>query len=726
METRRLILLAFLLSGCYTQRQADVVQTDASTDALADASVDASVPHRVGAAGPEPFPPKYVLTPGDAGEVVSMCDGSPCWAVATGGVSSVTASAPLYSSGGTSPNLSVTPGSNGQVLASAGGAEGWQSFGGDITCPSTIASCTVGQIGGTAFSLPVSVTNGGTNTSTAPSSSAQVLIAQSTSAYAPESLSGGASISTGGVVAIAGGSSATSAWAMSKGGLGQALTCASGNLLLATSTTLAQCEAMSGDCTISATGVVTCSGLQNQEIVAGASTGTLTCAAGATACGEAQADTSSVTPATETFTAQKSTNANGNGGAQSFVLPAPAGTGSPSNWMFKQGGSIIGAMGTPPGTSNPYAGYFGIWGGTPAASPSVTNYAFLTDPTGAYSIFNSSTYVDFRIANLNQAEVSSGYFTLLNGARLAFNNPSYFIENSGTGMAFYSDGYFPLYMNGATASVNFVGNTELGAASAFTDGSYGGGTGVTYFSAAGANPTTSISGGGLVYADHTTGNPSIYPPGVTAPTAVFSSTATTVTTPFDLTSIGTLSSGSTTGGSIVESYNGNVWAFGEQATSLPITPTLLAPGYSGTLNTLTSSSWVAAQNPTRANERFVRSITGGGSNTTTTMPMTALTDSRSATETAYITCECMVASTGNALGDVASARAVANYTYSHAGTLTTSGTPLLTDSIASSVGETLTVAWGVSSAQPTLTVTAASSNTVGSWACTVNTDERLN
>jgi hypothetical protein len=379
---------------------------------------------------------------------------------------------------------------------------------------------------------------------------------------------------------------------------------------------------MSGDCTISATGVVTCSGLQNQEIVAGASTGTLTCAAGATACGVAQASESATqTPAAMAFSGQASTHATtADGKIYTFDLGSATGAGTQGYAVFNAGGAQNVLIGPYPS----FPAYGAIWFG--AGARSASNYAFIGD---------------------------GATFTQLNSPGTTY------VSEAGTVIG---------TMN--TSGWNLGGILTVGPTSAGAVG--------------GANIAVALQ------------------------------------------SSSTLSSGSASGGSIVESYNGSLWAFGEQATSLPITPTLVAPGYSGTLNTLTSSSWVAAQNPTRANERFVRSITGGGSNTTTTMSMTALTDSRSATETAYITCECMVASTGNALGDVASARAVANYTYSHAGTLTTSGTPLLTDSIVSSAGETLTVAWGVSSAQPTLTVTAASSNVVGSWACTVNTDERLN
>lgn len=83
-----------------------------------------------------------------------------------------------------------------------------------------------------------------------------------------------------------------------------------------------------GDCTLSATGVQTCTQLQGGEITAGASTGTLTCNGGATACGLTQNSQSGAIPNVMDIIPQGLTNANGNGGDLLIKLPALSGSGT--------------------------------------------------------------------------------------------------------------------------------------------------------------------------------------------------------------------------------------------------------------------------------------------------------------------------------------------------------------------------------------------------------------
>jgi hypothetical protein len=216
---------------------------------------------------------------------------------------------------------------------------------------------------------------------------------------------------------------------------------------------------------------------------------------------------------------------------------------------------------------------------------------------------------------------------------------------------------------------------------------------------------------------------------VTAPTAVFSSTATTVTTPFDLTSIGTLSSGSATGGSIVESYQGSLWAFGEQATSLPITPTLLAPGYLGTLNaTAMTGGGTTPQSTVRESLRYVGGFAGGAATGTVAFQMPANPDSISATYIATITCTAMTTGSAQVVGDTITQTSTATTWLAHSGgTVVIKGTPSTTTAIGST-SETAAAAWTANgtSAVVTWTISTNGGAAMGADKCTGNVDAQYN
>lgn len=127
---------------------------------------------------------------------------------------------------------------------------------------------------------------------------------------------------------------------------------ASAQMLLTNATPATAWTTESGDCTISATGVQTCTQLQGGEITAGASTGTLTCATGATACGETQtiAGNSSI-PANMVWSPQApgascTTSQNCSPGSLVVNLAANGATGSPATpgFQVKYNGALVATL----------------------------------------------------------------------------------------------------------------------------------------------------------------------------------------------------------------------------------------------------------------------------------------------------------------------------------------------------------------------------------------------
>ena len=132
------------------------------------------------------------------------------------------------------------------------------TFTGTVTIPTLV-------LGGTAFSLPVSITNGGLGTSTAPTAG-QFVVAQSTSAYGPVAMSGDATITTTGAITVTKTSgtafsalaTATTPLSIANGGRGSATAPTLGQIDVASSTTAFTPVTMSNDCVITSTGAITC------------------------------------------------------------------------------------------------------------------------------------------------------------------------------------------------------------------------------------------------------------------------------------------------------------------------------------------------------------------------------------------------------------------------------------------------------------------------------------
>ena len=230
---------------------------------------------------------------------------------------------------------------------------------------------------------------------------------------------------------------------------------------------------LSEDCVVSSRGLVTCSGLQNQEVVAGASTGTLTCATGATACGMAQASTTGATGVSTKFSTQASTNPNGTPGGFVVNIPAHTGSGSDAQMVVELAGTPGVAIGSYGASGSSYQS---IYFGNGAAAPGNSNYAFLAD-----------------VANT---------FTRLN------------VPTSGGTIQFYSANSTEwMSIDGTQGAVLTNANVNLQVGSLTAD--VGSGGGVVGLSKAYANPSGS-STGSVIYADHTSGNFEIKPPGSTS------------------------------------------------------------------------------------------------------------------------------------------------------------------------------------------------------------------
>lgn len=214
---------------------------------------------------------------------------------------------------------------------------------------------------------------------------------------------------------------------VANGGTGAAPTCTAGQDVVATSGTAFGCVSNSGDFTCSSVtpGLCTVSQLQGGEITANATTGALTCAAGATACGRAQANTANVTPATMLDTPQASTNAAGVGGSYTVNLPNP-GTGNYGGWTLEQGGTGIIRFGLPP---NPiYSVYSGFWLGATAAAPTVFNMAI--SENGSSLQLSDPNELDLEYNGNYAVRILSGNTLSYTGQNLSVNVGSVATANS--------------------------------------------------------------------------------------------------------------------------------------------------------------------------------------------------------------------------------------------------------------------------------------------------------
>jgi hypothetical protein len=234
---------------------------------------------------------------------------------------------------------------------------------------------------------------------------------------------------------------------------------------------------LTGDTTNTSAGVTKTASLQSGEVTCGASTGTLTCAAGATACGMAQASTSSVTPATMLDAPQTSSNANGNGSSREIDLSAPTGSGVDGIARVAYGGTgsthTLWAVGNGIGVSGFGSGWAVEWllagGGTPSGS----NYTRYATASASQVAFNAGGSLFFQSGGTTQFTIVSGEIDVSNGR-----------------------------------------NVSIGTAGG--GGSFGSATNTIGFANAGTN-FSGTAGQTLFYADHTTGDFAVYPLGATAP-----------------------------------------------------------------------------------------------------------------------------------------------------------------------------------------------------------------
>jgi hypothetical protein len=208
---------------------------------------------------------------------------------------------------------------------------------------------------------------------------------------------------------------------IANGGTGAAMSCSSANLVQATSGTALTCHAMSGDCTISSSGVVTCTQAQGGEVLFGATTGTITAASGATAAGLSQSSTASATPTSMVDVPQVSTAASNQvGSSRGVQLSIPTGTAldgsfyvlrGATNKIFSVGGDQVSGSGG--NYSNlclfPAGGSTAACTDTNVTVQTTTGLVFINTPTGAVGLGVAGSYM-LRASNVStDVAVASGY-----------------------------------------------------------------------------------------------------------------------------------------------------------------------------------------------------------------------------------------------------------------------------------------------------------------------------
>jgi hypothetical protein len=338
------------------------------------------------------------------------------------GSSTTLAYAPVNLGGGANfvtgalPVANVAPGTSAQVLMSNGTpATTWTSFTGDTTVGATGVTATT-KVNGILFSGTPAVGNQPVATSTTGAS------------WSALNLAGGANYVTGNlpIANLAGNSSGlqyltsnggTNAYATitaaslptialtgqvtgSASGGSIATTIApgtSGQILMSNATPATTWTTMSQDATISATGAVTNTSLQDGTINVGNNSGTLTWWTGATPELE-QASTINATGADLLINPQVSTNTNGTSGGVTVTLGAPTGTGSEA--QFKIGRA---------GTGNliwegPLPGNVGF-GGISFVAPNSTGTNVAMFGSGGTTFLNSTVQIDMMVGALGPFEI---------------------------------------------------------------------------------------------------------------------------------------------------------------------------------------------------------------------------------------------------------------------------------------------------------------------------------
>lgn len=172
-------------------------------------------------------------------------------------------------------------------------------------------------------------------------------------------------------------------------------------------------QSVTGDCTISATGVVTCTQAQAGELTFGASTGSITGAAGATAMGLIQSSTTTSPGAGLLLEGQPCvTTSPCTSGDTTTLLYPPVGAGAESHYYVDRGtskGTHYWVMGGYTGAATTDAALYG----GPGASAVLAN--LVIDTTGTATYFNGHTSTHLSIddsplvtaANLTQFDVST-------------------------------------------------------------------------------------------------------------------------------------------------------------------------------------------------------------------------------------------------------------------------------------------------------------------------------
>lgn len=684
---RLAVLFALALAACAPSKPApDVAPSDAGAP---DATVSVEPEHRVGSAIVCPIPgscisgviPQASLPPCDGGETYVGADGGMvCKVPAGGGTNPCDSGWPVVYGGTTiCVPVPIPLTTIAQDDASAGQLMGWNGNWKPVGVPPVaIDAGTTGQLPEArlvACSQYAAVV-GGASANQCGTINLASTVAVGTSKLPEISGGTGADLSscTAGdpILAASGTFQCVSTLPVASGGTGAAPTCSSSQLVQAASSTALTCNSMSGDCMINSSGVITCPSANASGTGAlsfGASTGTITAASTANAPGLAQASTTS-TPGTNTvLSSQASTNAAGTPGNIYFNIPNLAGSGVDGYVCQNRGGitSAANLVCLGPATSGSGNGALFL-GGAPSGST-----------LAVYGNGSSSLFLNAPSGGLMASVRGGATFNWVTG-------PGYFEIGTGANESAYGGANVLILDNGTAPSSACTGSTCVGSSSA-----------AGFYVLPSGSSNVAFDVGPLV-------------------SGVGVSQFTTATQP----------SGSATGGPLVSGYQGQLYAWGEQSSSLPITETLLAPAYTGTLNTTAmTGGGTTAQTVIRLTERHVCSSTSGTTGTCG-ITLNAVPDSISETVIATITCTTMTANTGDAVGAAFSQTSTAVASLAHsAGTVTIVGTPI-TSAIIGTSGLTASAAWTASGTSPVVTWTIGSANLEGVNKCTINTDEQLN
>lgn len=385
MVTHRLIVsilaLVALICGC----QAPTVSPDAlATQPEGSPEAIDTGAHRFG--GPSPFGPQFTLAPGDAGEVVGMCDGSPCWR-GLQGQAVVTATAPIIIADA-SVQLSADGASGGILIGANGTGKARWYTGGAFGNPTTTPPLTCTYTGS---SSPFSNPTCGLAREDAGSGGVLTWYADAAVWRAP----------TGGITSVT----------------GTAPIACSGSPT-ATCSILGTDVNSSGYVSSAQNGTFTFSGASGMESVAS----TLTGAGFQQVAQTSDTAASNLTIAAQSAFASATTNTTGanlvlkagspttstNGSAGNVVAytyaPYTAGTGIGGMLELNFGGSNVVAMG-PYQFSGYMTLYDAIYLGAAAAAPALTNYSILGKSDGTLTYLNSPSAtgaMTFRMASTTE------------------------------------------------------------------------------------------------------------------------------------------------------------------------------------------------------------------------------------------------------------------------------------------------------------------------------------